>query len=130
MPFPKNPDGFSPESLGLLDVAMTKLWLKQVVAGASISGAAPSVQASLHDKVRRLNEIGMQRRRKQENRMSAHKFKLGQAVTYHPAKGSMSSSTMYTVLRLLPVEDGQLKYRIKSATDNCERVATEGQLTC
>lgn len=37
---------------------------------------------------------------------------------------------MYTVLRLLPVEDGQLKYRIKSPTDNCERVATEGQLTC
>lgn len=30
MPFPKNPDGFSPEPLGLLDVCMTKLWLQQV----------------------------------------------------------------------------------------------------
>jgi len=129
MPFQKNPDGFSPESLGLLDVAMTKLWLQQVVIGASLSGAAPAVQASLHDKVRRLDEIGMQRRRKQENRMSAHRFKLGQVVTYHPPKGSTSSSSMYRVLKLLPVEGGQVKYRIKSATDNCERVATEGQLT-
>jgi len=36
---------------------------------------------------------------------------------------------MYRVLKLLPIEGGQVKYRIKSATDNCERVATEGQLT-
>lgn len=63
MPFQKNPDGFSPESLGLLDVAMTKLWLQQVVLGASLSGAPPAVQASLHDKVRRLDELGMPRRR-------------------------------------------------------------------
>lgn len=129
MPFQKNPDGFSPESLGLLDVAMTKLWLQHVAVGASLSGAAPAVQASVQDKVRRLNEIGMQRRRKPENKMSAHRFELGQVVTYHPPKGSMSSCSMYRVSKLLPVEGGELKYRIKSATDNCERVATEGQLT-
>ena len=129
MPFPKNPDGFSPESLGLLDVAMTRLWLEQVVLGASLSGAAPAVQASLQENVRRLNELGMQHRKKPENRMSAHRFKLGQVVTYHPPKGSRSISSIYKILRLLPLEGGQLKYRIKSTTDNCERVATEGQLT-
>lgn len=129
MPFKKKPDGFSPESLGLLDFAMTKLWLQQVAVGASLSGAESAVQMSLQDKVRRLNDIGTQRRRKPENRMSAHRFKPGQVVTYHPPKGSIGGSSMYRVLRLLPLEGGELKYRIRSATDNCERVATEGQLT-
>ncbi|HRN83798.1 MAG TPA: hypothetical protein PK857_03180 [Hyphomicrobium sp.] len=130
MPFKKNPDGFSPESLGLLDVAMTRLWLQQAAVGASLSGAAPAVRASLKDKIRRLDEIGMQRRKKTENGMSAHTFKLGQVVTYHPPKGAVSRSSMYRVSKLLPIEGGELKYRIKSATDNCERVASEGQLTC
>lgn len=129
MPFEQNPDGFSSDTLGLLDVAMTKLWLQHVAVGASLSGAAPAVQAALQDKVRRLDEIGMPRRKKPEKKMSAHRFKAGQVVTYHPPKGSMSRSSMYKVLRALPVEGGELKYRIKSATDNCERVATEGQLT-
>lgn len=129
MPFMQKPDGFSPESLGLLDVAMTKLWLQQVATGAALSGADPAVQASLRDNVRRINEIGMQRRRQPENRMSAHRFKLGQDVTYHPPKGSLSGPSVYRVLKLLPFEDGELKYRIKSAADNCERVAKEGQLT-
>lgn len=61
--------------------------------------------------------------------MSAHKFKLGQDITYHPAKGSLSGPSTYRVLKLLPREHGELKYRIKSALGNCERVASEGQLT-
>lgn len=129
MPFDKNPDGFSPNSLGLLDVAMTKLWLQNVAVGASLSGASPAVQASLDDKLRRVREIGMPRRRQPENGMSAHRFKLGQDVIYHPHKGAAPGSSRYRVLKLLPLEDGELKYRIRSATENCERVATEGQLT-
>lgn len=61
--------------------------------------------------------------------MSAHRFKPGQMVTYHPPKGCKSRTSIYRISRLLPVEGGELKYRIKSAADDCERVATEGQLT-
>jgi hypothetical protein len=61
--------------------------------------------------------------------MAAHKYKMGQDVTYHPPKNSLFGPTKYTVLRLLPIEGGELKYRIKSATESFERVATESQLT-
>lgn len=61
--------------------------------------------------------------------MAAHKYKMGQDVTYHPPKNSLFGPTKYTVLKLLPIEGGELKYRIKSATESFERVATESQLT-
>ena len=109
MPFMQKPEGFGSESLGLLDDAMTKLGLQQVLIGACLSGANPAVQPSLHDKVRRLHELGMRRRRQPRNRMSAHTFKLGQDVTYHPAKGSLSGPSRYRVLKLLPREGGKRK---------------------
>lgn len=59
MPFKRNPVGFSPETLGLLDMALTRLWLEQVAIGAALSGADPEIQALLRDKVRRLSELGM-----------------------------------------------------------------------
>ena len=61
--------------------------------------------------------------------MSAHRFKLGQDVVYHPPKGAKDGAAAYRVLKLLPIEGGELKYRIRSASENCERVATEHQLT-
>lgn len=64
MPFEKMPDGFSHEALGLLDIAMTKLWLEQVAIGASLNGASPEMRASLRNDVRRLNELGTQRQTK------------------------------------------------------------------
>lgn len=68
MPFEKIPDGFSPESLRLLDVAMTKLWLQQVALGAAHTGANSTVHAAVQDKVRRLEELGMQRRANPERK--------------------------------------------------------------
>jgi hypothetical protein len=62
MPFHKRPVGFSPEALGLLDVAMTRLWLEQIVIGANLSGADAETCATLRAKLRRLDELGMQRR--------------------------------------------------------------------
>lgn len=62
MPFHEKPVGFSSEALGLLDVAMTRLWLQQVAIGASASGADADVRASLQARLRRLDELGMQRR--------------------------------------------------------------------
>lgn len=132
MPFHEKPVGFSSEALGLLDVAMTRLWLKQVAIGALSSGAAPEVRASLQARMRRLDELGMQRRPRKsprpEKRMAAHRYKMGQTVTYH-APRRLIAAFRYTVVKLLPLEDGELKYRIKAATENFERVAKESELT-
>jgi hypothetical protein len=39
-PFIGRPEGFSDESLELLDQAMTEMWMRQVAIGAAMSGAA------------------------------------------------------------------------------------------
>jgi len=37
---------------------------------------------------------------------------------------------MYTIVQLMPIEaDGRLKYRIKSKSENIERIVTEDQLS-
>jgi len=68
MPFPRKPAGFSTETLGLLDVAMTKLWLEQVAIGASLGNADPTLRASLRDQMGRLNELGTSRRVKRRRK--------------------------------------------------------------
>lgn len=60
--------------------------------------------------------------------MAAHRYKMGQTVTYHAPRRLIAASR-YTVVKLLPLEDGELKYRIKAATENFERVAKESELT-
>jgi len=60
--------------------------------------------------------------------MSQHKFKVGQLVNYNPGRMSMSSAKEYKILHLLPVEGGDLLYRIKSAGEAFERNAKEREL--
>lgn len=62
MPFQNKPSGFSPQSLHLLDVALTRLWLEQVSIGATFTHADPQVKSMLLENKRRLDELGMQRR--------------------------------------------------------------------
>ena len=57
-PFDETPPGFRPESLELLDIAMTKLWLEQVAIGATQSGASPEVRNSVNTSIRLLKERG------------------------------------------------------------------------
>jgi len=132
MPFPRKPAGFSPQALRLLDVAMTRMWLKQVAIGASARDADAEVRASVQESMRRLDELGMQRRprksRKPEKRMSAHRYRTGQDVIYHPSR-RLEASGRYKVVKQLPLEDGELTYRIKAAGENFERVAKESELT-
>jgi hypothetical protein len=62
--------------------------------------------------------------------MSAHKFKIGQLVDFAPGReGLPASARQYQIVRQLPAEDGELQYRIKSPTENFERVAKERQLS-
>lgn len=61
--------------------------------------------------------------------MARHRFKIGQFVDYTPGRLAMpSSGGEYKVVRLLPLEGGDLLYRIKSATETFERVARESEL--
>lgn len=62
--------------------------------------------------------------------MSAHKFKVNQLVDYAPGRLSLPASAgPYKIIRLLPAENGQLHYRIKSTSETFERVAKENELS-
>jgi hypothetical protein len=59
-----------------------------------------------------------------------HKFKVGQRVDFMPNKIELvGSAREYEIMRLLPSEDGQLQYRIKTSSETFERVAKESQLS-
>ena len=63
----------------------------------------------------------------------AHTYSINDDV-HHQRQGPQGRSnveerSIHTVVACLPVEaDGRLRYRIKSKTDNVERVVTEEQL--
>lgn len=62
--------------------------------------------------------------------MASHKFKIGQAVSFNPSRQSMPASAReYKVLRLMPAENGQPQYRIKSIAETYERTALEKELS-
>jgi hypothetical protein len=61
--------------------------------------------------------------------MSQHKYKVGQEVSFSPAKLSMpASARSYKVIRHLPHEGGECTYRIKATTELYERVARESEI--
>jgi hypothetical protein len=59
-----------------------------------------------------------------EDNVSGHKFKIGQTVRY-AAPFSHSAAADYKITLLLPTEDNELQYRIKSANEPHEPVAKE-----
>lgn len=62
--------------------------------------------------------------------MAAHKFKIGQTVSYSPGRSAMAASSReYKIVRLLPPEDGQNLYRIKGVSETFERMARESDLS-
>jgi hypothetical protein len=61
--------------------------------------------------------------------MSNHRFKVGQTVNYTPGfMGSVNAEAVFKITHLLPAEDDEFQYRIRSASEPYERVAKEGQL--
>jgi hypothetical protein len=61
--------------------------------------------------------------------MMYHRFKIGQAVVV-PLSGPQEAipSGPYTIVRLLPLADGEPHYRVKSSLDGHERALLEGQI--
>lgn len=61
--------------------------------------------------------------------MSAHKFAVGDSVRYSSGTvGRPGDGGDYKIIRLLPAEGEERRYRIKSANETHERVALESQL--
>jgi len=64
----------------------------------------------------------------------AHNFSINEDV-HHQNQGPQgrtekSRSNVYTIIGRMPIEaDGRLRYRIRSKTDNVERIVTEEQLS-
>jgi hypothetical protein len=64
----------------------------------------------------------------------SHAYKLNDDV-HHLSQGpqgrvEVEPPMIYTVVKCMPIEaDGRLRYRIKSKSDNVERVVTEDQLS-
>lgn len=59
----------------------------------------------------------------------SHKFRTGQKVTLAPARFGADRQGTFEIVRLLPEEHGVYQYRLKSALDGRERVATEEEIS-
>jgi len=61
--------------------------------------------------------------------MPAHKFKIGQSVSFMSGPfGRGGTNHVYKVTHLLPPEGDDFQYRIKNASEPHERVVKESQL--
>ena len=60
--------------------------------------------------------------------LKSHKFFVGQTVQYTGSFGSSGVSGSFRIVKLLPFEGDEYRYRIKSAGEAFERVARESQL--
>ena len=63
------------------------------------------------------------------NRLSNHKFKIGQVVSYYPR--AAPGRGVYQIAALMPrTSNDEPQYRIKSETEPNLRSAKESELTC
>ena len=60
--------------------------------------------------------------------MKARKYRTGQTVTMTPNRARAAPKGRFEVTRLLPLEQGNYQYRIRSVTDGHERVVLESEL--
>jgi hypothetical protein len=59
----------------------------------------------------------------------SHKFHIGESVILRPAISRNVPGGVYEVTKQLPYDGREFEYRIKSAHEEHERVAREGELT-
>jgi hypothetical protein len=61
--------------------------------------------------------------------MPSHKFHVGESVILRPAISRNVPGGMHEVTKLLPHNGREFEYRIKSASEEHERVVRESELT-
>ena len=64
----------------------------------------------------------------------SYAYKLNEDVHHQPqgpqGRAATDRPMVYTIVQRMPIEaDGRIRYRIKSKSDNVERVVTEEQLS-
>ena len=64
----------------------------------------------------------------------SYAYKLNEDVRHQPqgpqGRAAVDPAMIYTIVQCMPIEaDGRLRYRIKSKSENVERVVTEDQLS-
>ena len=64
----------------------------------------------------------------------SYAYKLNEAVHHRPqgpqGRAEADQPMIYTIVQRMPIEaDGRLRYRIRSKSENIERVVTEEQLS-
>lgn len=107
-PFKEHSSGLSAEALKLLDHGLNEI-RREMQAAADGQPIFRSERMS---------------------KQAKQKFRIGQEVSFTPAKLSMpTSSQNYKIIRCLPRERGEQEYRIKSSTELFERVAKESELS-
>lgn len=58
------------------------------------------------------------------------RFSVKESVVHQPRGPLVDRSKSYKIVSLLPMEsDGEIRYRIKSDTENFERIASENELS-
>jgi hypothetical protein len=67
-------------------------------------------------------------------RHMSYAYKLNEDVHHQPqgpqGRAATEPPMIYTIVQRMPIEaDGRLRYRIKSKSDNVERIVTEDQLS-
>ena len=57
-----------------------------------------------------------------------HRFKLGQMVEIMPTTLRAAVTGQYEIIRLLPCNSNDPRYRLKSENEKYERILSEGEL--
>jgi hypothetical protein len=60
--------------------------------------------------------------------VTPHKFKVGHKVALIHSRLYPTSRDRFEIVRVLPADQGNKQYRIRSMLDGHERVVTEGEL--
>jgi hypothetical protein len=62
--------------------------------------------------------------------MALHTFKVGELVDFAPSRpGVATPGAQYEIIRLLPADGSEHRYRVKSKSEPFERVAKESELS-
>jgi hypothetical protein len=98
------------------------------------AGSARSTTARGQQSLLRFRGIATKSPTSTERRMMAHNYAINDDV-HHQLQGPQGRAvvkqrSIYTIVTCLPIEaDGRPRYRIKSKTENVERVVTEEQIS-
>src|ERR1700681_767068 len=98
------------------------------------AGSARLRSAADHRSLLRFGAFATKSPTSTERRMMAHNYAINDDV-HHQLQGPQGRAvvkqrSVYTIVTCLPIEaDGRPRYRIKSKTENIERVVTEEQIS-